>query len=51
MKNYGLYPGTLKGELFRLLSDQGNSGLKVSELARTAQVLLSEGIFFPYFGS
>ncbi|KAK4747325.1 hypothetical protein SAY87_026362 [Trapa incisa] len=38
MKNYGLYPGTLKGELFRLLSNQGNIGLKVSDMARTAQI-------------
>ncbi|KAK4775271.1 hypothetical protein SAY86_010206 [Trapa natans] len=38
MKKYGLYPGTLKGELFRLLSNQGNIGLKVSEMARTAQI-------------
>ncbi|KAJ7965739.1 Homeobox-DDT domain protein RLT3 [Quillaja saponaria] len=36
---YGLHPGTLKGELFRLLSEQGNNGLKVSELAKSIQIV------------
>ncbi|KAJ7958982.1 Homeobox-DDT domain protein RLT3 [Quillaja saponaria] len=35
----GLRLGTLKGELFRLLSDQGNNGLKVSELAKSIQIV------------
>ncbi|KAI7739127.1 hypothetical protein M8C21_004101 [Ambrosia artemisiifolia] len=33
MARYGLSPGTLKGELFSILSLQGNSGMKISELA------------------
>ncbi|KAF8007499.1 hypothetical protein BT93_K1498 [Corymbia citriodora subsp. variegata] len=39
MMKYGMRPGTLKGELFRLLSEQGNNGLKVSEMARASQVM------------
>lgn len=35
---YGLRPGTLKFELFKVLSEQGNSGLKVSDLAKSLQV-------------
>ncbi|XP_010542047.1 PREDICTED: homeobox-DDT domain protein RLT3-like [Tarenaya hassleriana] len=35
---HGLCLGTLKGELFRLLFEQGNNGLKVSDLANSAQV-------------
>lgn len=35
---YGLHPGTLKGELFRMLSEQGNNGLKISELTNAAEV-------------
>lgn len=42
MMKYGMRPGTLKGELFRLLSEQGNNGLKVSEMARASQVILYE---------
>uniref|UniRef100_A0A7N0UBZ7 Homeobox-DDT domain protein RLT3 n=1 Tax=Kalanchoe fedtschenkoi TaxID=63787 RepID=A0A7N0UBZ7_KALFE len=38
MVKYGLAPGTLKGELFGILSHQGNKGLKVSELARSTQI-------------
>ncbi|KAL1188979.1 Homeobox-DDT domain protein RLT3 [Cardamine amara subsp. amara] len=38
MKTYGLRLGTLKGELFRMLSEQGNNGLKISELANAAEV-------------
>ncbi|KAK9061380.1 hypothetical protein SSX86_018561 [Deinandra increscens subsp. villosa] len=33
MASYGLSPGTLKGELFSILSLQGNNGMKTSELA------------------
>ncbi|VVA21044.1 Hypothetical predicted protein [Prunus dulcis] len=35
MVKYGLCPGTLKGELFRVLLEQGIHGLKVSELAKS----------------
>ncbi|RDX75003.1 Homeobox-DDT domain protein RLT3, partial [Mucuna pruriens] len=35
--NYGLCPGTLKGELFNILSERGNIGCKVSELAKSMQ--------------
>lgn len=38
MKKYGLCLGTLKGELFRMLYEQGNNGLKISDLANAAQV-------------
>ncbi|XP_024005575.1 homeobox-DDT domain protein RLT3 isoform X1 [Eutrema salsugineum] len=38
MKKYGLRLGTLKGELFRMLNEQGNNGLKISELANAAEV-------------
>ncbi|CAI0459366.1 unnamed protein product [Linum tenue] len=38
MLKYGLTPGTLKGELFRLLFEEGKNGVKVSELAKSAQV-------------
>lgn len=41
MVKYGLAPGTLKGELFRILSQQGNNGLRVSELARSVQVVVN----------
>jgi hypothetical protein len=41
MVKYGLHPGTLKGELFQLLSVQGNNGLKVSDLAKSSQVSYS----------
>ncbi|KAG2314086.1 hypothetical protein Bca52824_017208 [Brassica carinata] len=36
MKKYGLRLGTLKGELFRMLTQQGKNGLKISELANAA---------------
>lgn len=51
MKKCGLHPGTLKGELFRLLSDQGNNGLEISEMARSRQVFLLEVKTFSTFGS
>jgi hypothetical protein len=38
MVKYGLRPGTLKCELFKILSEQGNNGLKVSELAKSLPV-------------
>ncbi|XP_037494138.1 homeobox-DDT domain protein RLT3 isoform X2 [Jatropha curcas] len=38
MVKYGLRPGTLKGELFKLLLERGNNGLKVSELANSLQI-------------
>ncbi|PQP91545.1 hypothetical protein Pyn_07602 [Prunus yedoensis var. nudiflora] len=38
MVKYGLRPGTLKGELFRVLLEQGIHGLKVSELAKSLQI-------------
>ncbi|XP_061347614.1 homeobox-DDT domain protein RLT3 isoform X2 [Gastrolobium bilobum] len=37
--NYGVCPGTLKGELFTILSEQGNNGCKVSELAKSKQII------------
>ncbi|XP_011077227.1 homeobox-DDT domain protein RLT3 isoform X2 [Sesamum indicum] len=39
MDKYGLSPGTLKGELFSLLLTQGNSGMKVSELAKSSSIV------------
>ncbi|KAI3721692.1 hypothetical protein L2E82_32709 [Cichorium intybus] len=39
MASYGLKPGTLKGELFTILSSQGNSGMKVSELATFSSIV------------
>ncbi|KAJ8748191.1 hypothetical protein K2173_000599 [Erythroxylum novogranatense] len=38
MLKYGLRPRTLKGELFRLLSEQGNRGMAVSDLAKSSQI-------------
>ncbi|GLT94283.1 hypothetical protein SLE2022_120320 [Rubroshorea leprosula] len=38
MVKYGLCPDTLKGELFRLLSEQGNRGMKVSALAKSSPI-------------
>ncbi|OMO96861.1 hypothetical protein CCACVL1_04754 [Corchorus capsularis] len=38
MVRFGLRPGTLKGELFRILSERGNNGLKVSDLAKSLPV-------------
>ncbi|KAG2713473.1 hypothetical protein I3760_04G177700 [Carya illinoinensis] len=37
--NYGLRPGTLKCELFKVLSEQGNNGSKVSDLAKSLQIV------------
>ncbi|KAF7813933.1 homeobox-DDT domain protein RLT3-like [Senna tora] len=37
--NYGLRAGTLKGELFKILSEQGINGSKVSELAKLMQIV------------
>ncbi|THG21669.1 hypothetical protein TEA_000298 [Camellia sinensis var. sinensis] len=39
MAKYGLCPGTLKGELFSILSEQGNNGMKVSDLAESSQIV------------
>ncbi|CAM0885702.1 unnamed protein product [Alopecurus aequalis] len=39
MVKYGLRPRTLKGELFALLSKKGSGGLKVSELAKSPQII------------
>ncbi|XP_010274901.1 PREDICTED: homeobox-DDT domain protein RLT3 isoform X2 [Nelumbo nucifera] len=39
MARYGLRSGTLKGELFSILSEQGASGSKVSELAKALQIV------------
>lgn len=36
---YGLRPGTLKGELFSILLEQGNKGMKVSELANSSRIV------------
>ncbi|MCL7030168.1 hypothetical protein MKW94_018097 [Papaver nudicaule] len=38
MVKCGLFPGTLKAELFSILADQGNNGLKVPELANLLQI-------------
>lgn len=38
MAKYGLSPGTLKGELFSVLLNQGNNGLKVSELTKIPSI-------------
>ena len=46
MVKYGLQPGTLKGELFKSLLEQGNSGLKVSDLAKSLPVSTFLFIFF-----
>lgn len=35
----GLSPGTLKGEVFNILAEQGSSGLQVSELAKSLRVV------------
>ncbi|KAJ6723905.1 HOMEOBOX-DDT DOMAIN PROTEIN RLT2 [Salix koriyanagi] len=39
MVKCGLHPGTLKGELYQLLSVQGNNGSKVSDLAKSSQIM------------
>lgn len=38
MANFGLSPGTLKGELFSILLNQGSNGMKVSELVNLPSV-------------
>ncbi|RVW64294.1 Homeobox-DDT domain protein RLT3 [Vitis vinifera] len=38
MVKYGLHPGTLKGELFSILLNQGNNGMKIPDLARCMQI-------------
>ncbi|KAK9291662.1 hypothetical protein L1049_019611 [Liquidambar formosana] len=38
MVKYGLHPGTLKGKLFSILSEQGNNGMKVPDLAKSLQI-------------
>ncbi|KAL4363236.1 hypothetical protein GQ457_04G025600 [Hibiscus cannabinus] len=38
MVRFGLHPGSLKGELFKILSERGNNGLKVSDLALSLPV-------------
>ncbi|XP_062111497.1 homeobox-DDT domain protein RLT3-like isoform X2 [Humulus lupulus] len=35
MVKYGLRPGTLKGALFQIFLEQGNNGLKVSDMAKS----------------
>lgn len=39
MGSYGLSPGTLKGELFTILLLQGNSGMKISDLATCSSIV------------
>ncbi|CAI9273230.1 unnamed protein product [Lactuca saligna] len=39
MASYGLSPGTLKGELFTILSSKGNNGMKISELATFPSII------------
>ncbi|KAK9153346.1 hypothetical protein Sjap_000826 [Stephania japonica] len=39
LAEYGLSSGTLKGVLFSLLSEQGNNGMKVSDMAKASQVV------------
>lgn len=39
MSKYGLQRGTLKGELFLILSEQGNNGIKVSDLTRESKIV------------
>ncbi|KAF5183056.1 Homeobox-ddt domain protein rlt3 [Thalictrum thalictroides] len=39
LAEYGLRPGTLKGEMFSILSEQGNNGMKVLELAKDFRVV------------
>ncbi|XP_039031449.1 homeobox-DDT domain protein RLT3-like isoform X2 [Hibiscus syriacus] len=38
MVRFGLRPGSLKGELFKILSQRGNNGLKASDLALSLKV-------------
>ncbi|XP_062091461.1 homeobox-DDT domain protein RLT3 [Humulus lupulus] len=39
MVKYGLRPATLKGALFRILLEQGNNGLKVSDMAKSFPIV------------
>ncbi|KAL0560568.1 hypothetical protein IC582_000977 [Cucumis melo] len=39
VSKYGLQHGTLKGELFIILSEQGNNGMKVSDLIRESKIV------------
>ncbi|KAK3025527.1 hypothetical protein RJ639_041519 [Escallonia herrerae] len=39
MTKYGLSPGTLKGELFTILSLQGNNGMRVSDLSKCPPIV------------
>uniref|UniRef100_A0A803NVQ3 Homeobox-DDT domain protein RLT3 n=1 Tax=Cannabis sativa TaxID=3483 RepID=A0A803NVQ3_CANSA len=39
MVKSGLHPGTLKGVLFQILLEQGNSGLKVSDMAKSFRIV------------
>lgn len=39
MDKFGLSAGTLKGELFSILLTQGNSGMEVSELAKSSRIV------------
>lgn len=48
MVNYSLRPGSMKGELFKILLEQGNNGLKVSELVKSLQVIYLKFDLFPW---
>ncbi|XP_057476389.1 homeobox-DDT domain protein RLT3 isoform X2 [Actinidia eriantha] len=39
MEKYGLSPDTLKGVLFIILSEQGNNGMKVYDLAKSSRIV------------
>ncbi|XXG87620.1 hypothetical protein AAC387_Pa11g2264 [Persea americana] len=39
LEKYGLRPGTLKGELFNILAEQGSNGSKISDLAKSFQIV------------
>ncbi|KAK4480454.1 hypothetical protein RD792_013527 [Penstemon davidsonii] len=39
LERYGLSPGTLKWELFNILSTQGNNGMQVSDLAKSSSIV------------
>lgn len=39
MVKYGLRHDTLKGELFKLLSEQGDNGMRVSDLAKASSII------------
>lgn len=38
MTKYGLRPGSLKGEVFGILCENGNKGITVAELSKASQV-------------